>query len=117
MKSNELRIGNLVEYNGEVVSIKGITEEHPFIDMITIDYLDYDELRPIRLTGERLLKFGFEKLVGWDDMVYFNNNGIHIYLCKNDKEDWFEYENDIVIRSVHQLQNLYFTLKEMELSC
>ena len=119
IQTNELRIGNYVGglFDTEQVSvIKAITENDFSYERISDEeYFIGNSIKPIPLTEEWLLKFGFEKLVGWDDMEYFNSNGIHIYLCGNDKENWFEYENDVLIKSVHQLQNLYFALTGKEL--
>lgn len=125
MKANELRIGNYVsheDYTIESFKVISITLINDDYEIMTsggkhgqwVNCIDL--IIPIPITEEWLLKFCFEKLIGWDDMIYFNNNGIHIYLCGNGKEDWFEYENDIVIKSVHQLQNLYFALTGEELT-
>ena len=111
MKANELRIGNYVEYSGELVNIVGITEEHPFINMITIDYLEYEEIRPIPLTEEWLIKFGFEHHKHQEDMYFIS--GMQVWNCN----DLFMCnKNGIILNSVHRLQNLYFALTKEELT-
>ena len=118
MTANELRIGNYVNDRlHRKVVIKEIREEHLIFYLSNGNKIKHNikTFNPIQITNQLLLNLGFEKLIGWDDMVYFNNNGIHIYFCGNHLEDWFEYENEIVIKSIHQLQNLYFSLTGKEL--
>ena len=114
MKISELRIGNLVNLicNGH--------EDEP--DLVVWNVQDYEfyenrinDVKLIQITEEWLLKLGFEKNEGWDNMIYFNKNNIHIYKCNNSDKEWFEYECEILIKSVHQLQNLYFALTNEEL--
>lgn len=135
MNSKELRIGNLVEYNGEVETVTGVTEENPFVNTITPDYLDYEEITPIPLTGEWLLKFGFEEWTWCSDCAFiplffgdslfcrYYNNQWHVKRLKvgRDREGFFgKTEGRYVlpkgkIKYVHQLQNLYFALTNKEL--
>ena len=135
MNSKELRIGNLVEYDDEVVTVTGVTEENPFVNTITLDYLDYEEITPIPLTEEWLLKFGFEKWTWCSDCAFiplffgdslfcrYYNNQWHIKRLKvgRGKEGVFgKTEGKYVlprgkIKHVHQLQNLYFALTNEEL--
>jgi len=98
MKANELRIGNLVMCLGKEVELIGISKWNGN-NYTTLHYAEFKgmipiqlfHLKPIPLTEEWLLKFGFEKKIGWDDYEY------HI-----------EY--------VHQLQNLYYALKGEEIT-
>lgn len=120
MKASELRIGSLLRDKVSKTELKVIELTEKDIITYVIDRSLFPlkngwGIEPIQLTEEWLLNFGFEKELGWDNMVYFNNNGMHIYLCENGKESWLEYENDIVLKSVHQLQNLYFALTNEEL--
>ena len=109
MEANELRIGNLVYDTKGNVNI---------IDLEAITYIlkePLNQVKPIPINEEWLLKLGFEENEGWDNMVYFNKNNIHIYKCNNSDKEWFEYECELLISSVHQLQNLYFALTNEEL--
>ena len=111
MKATELRIGNLVNENGEVIKIRQET---------LCDFANgYVVFEPILLTEEWLLKFGFYKpshtwcgdifhLTEWDEhplnwCVALDKNGAILVLK---------------LKYVHQLQNLYFALtgEELELT-
>ena len=117
--ANELRIGNLVlgpkgtMYNGEITSwnIGEFIKCNEYCDFI-------QGFRPIELTEEWLVKFGFEwchEACGYFDKhhaVYFWESGeveVHPF-CTNDKDC------QIFIKHVHQLQNLYFALTGEELT-
>lgn len=99
MKTNELRIGNLVEKNNEMFEV----------DFITIRMAH--NYNPILLTEERLLNFGFEKIISvWYGIGNFRiNTSFDI--------EWGGKWMGIRLKYVHQLQNLYFALtgKELEL--
>ena len=99
MKANELKIGN-------IVSIFGI-EQHIITELKDTIYVD---LNPIPLTEEWLLKFGFEKKIGWDDLIYHVKNNVDLYEFLSGYEYY-----DFHIKHVHQLQNLYFALTGEEL--
>jgi hypothetical protein len=124
MKASELRIGNYVfclETNS-VQRITGLTSEMPFIDAITFDYRNYDEIEPIPLNEEWLIKLGFQTFHKNDWSVGGENSNELIHaitittyyktpICRvRGKDVPFIYY-------VHQLQNLYFalTLKELEI--
>ena len=130
MKANELRIGNKVEYKGEIVdiiSINGVVYSFGKIDIgiKTNDGfrgVDLKKLFPIHLTEDWLLKFGFTKRS-----------------TSNNCNKWFKGENPVthdwlfslvwlvghptpfyqngyhMIKYVHQLQNLYYALTGEEL--
>lgn len=114
MKANELRIGNLVEINAPIIN-KVIAVDVYHISKIK---KNKDCCKPIPLTEEWLLKFGFEK-TEWD-----NNNSFRKMIGNNDYTIVF-YSNgiceisDIITKKidyVHQLQNLYFALTGEELT-
>jgi len=133
MNSTELRIGNLVEYCDEVVTVTGVTEENPFVNTITPDYLDYDEITPIPLTEEWLLKFGFvlndsTKDFHFLEMRYWVKNSVMLFFnvrCEGTSfltghgsmrnGEYFVSTFNWGTKSVHQLQNLYFALTNEEL--
>ena len=112
----DLRIGNLVKYNGEFYAIKSFDEEHVVLkDNVSFDYIRYDQIEPIEITEEWLLKFGYEK-----DGDFFRIKNTRLAEAFIFKEAlsicvhsfWLKH-----IKSIHQLQNLYFALtgKELEI--
>ena len=116
METKDLRIGNYVSYLGEPQEVLGMDKTQVYIKPFNfVLFLDIDEVEPIPITKEWLLNFRFEKKIGGDDMVYFNNNEVNIYLCNDLNKFWFELENGLEIKYVHQLQNLYFALTNEEL--
>ena len=117
---NDLRINNYVYYNNEHNEIGIITKL--ITDIITdINYVGINNridvhylnkhINPIPLTEEWLLNFGYWKLDNKD--IHFVTKGHTIWKCDNlfmcDK-------NGLIIKSVHQLQNLYFALTKEELT-
>jgi hypothetical protein len=117
MKAEELRIGNWVYFNGVVekidldsfhgIAIYDYLDLDPFHGIATYDCLD--SYNPIPLTEEWILKFGFCKV---NKVDYESNCGT---LELEDTDGGFLFDSRIVIKYVHQLQNLYFALTEEEL--
>ena len=133
MKANELRIGNFVNLflgiddngaNFRLLTIDGVMREmsgqfylinHTWIEIS-------NNIEPIPLTEEWLLKFGFQKRadgmsVDWHIGI---NEITHDWLFDIKWIDGFEYpfyrNGRHVIKYVHQLQNLYFALTGEELT-
>lgn len=124
MKASELRVGNIVyipqtktneqigciEENGRFV-IKGYKSSYSSIEC----------LRPIPLTEEWLIKFGFTRhhTDYFNDVIFIKN------VPNNNEFEWGVYPNEIgsgiqiknrkPLKYVHQLQNLYFALTGEEL--
>ena len=126
MTAAELRIGNSVFFNknhneiGNITSIETfLTDQFKvgFYNRIDIKYY-CDEIKPIPITEEWLLKFGFEK----HHSDYYNK----IIMIKEDGEIKIFPSFDVnlssaisislFIKYVHQLQNLYFALTGHELT-
>jgi len=118
LKASELRINNLIIWEGEEYKV-----EASFFDQ----YRDED-IEPIPLTKEWLVKFGFrsesevQKIEFnhdgeiCDQLVFNINNDKHVSL-KNWKGESMDcwYISNHEIKHVHQLQNLYFALTGEEL--
>lgn len=118
----ELRIGNWVSGKNDpemkVVSISNGSVELRF-NGVGEDYGDWyyddDELKPIPLTPEILEKCGFKYLKeqnvwfrdGMNEYLTLHYNGFCVY----------ESTKKRIIKSLHELQNLYFSLtgKEIEI--
>jgi hypothetical protein len=132
MKSSELRLLNLVEYpnwnnDGSKAYFKirdiyfddgriGLTNGSIIVPGSKLEYL-----KPILLTEEWLLKFGFSKRDVLSSVLYdMKNPRFSIYLNppidKSNKWNILGIEKNINIQYVHQLQNLYFALTGEELT-
>jgi len=121
MNARELRIGNLVIWNGDPEESGLICP----IDGEDIDKMERSEAyskehSPIQLTEEWLIKFGFEK-----DQFYFMKHPLNIGLFQNEidvnycdsEDEGGEFQLfDVNLKYVHQLQNLYFALTGEELT-
>ena len=124
METSELRLGNWIELRYDsapvrYIEVNGINvgsvynkttlvpSVNPSINTMRDLYSRY--LYPIRLTDEIIQKCGFE----------IRNNGEKTYynpLMELDHDfNLMNYESNIRIRFVHQLQNLYFALTNQEL--
>jgi hypothetical protein len=106
IKATDLRIGNIV--------FSAMIDEPFKVSNLTTDY---DPLcKPIEITEEWLLRFGF---------VYHDDDGIITYSRDNivifqryRLDFYFELSNykDAELEYVHQLQNLYYALTGEELT-
>ena len=118
MKPTELRIGNLVMYNGEVVKVEQITKKkigyHRHKGETRMNYARLCEIEPIPITDELLLNNGFDR---WGEIFYKDG-----FECARDGDKWcmscncFEYYL-ARLNGIHQLQNAYqlITGKELEI--
>ena len=121
----EIRYGNklLYSYEGDIITVLGYSySDGVFNDRSSIP-IDPEELDPIPLTEEWLIKFGFnlDEGVGvWfgpkyaEPAYYFTlwaSYGKHpVRFTRNNPSDTID------ILYVHQLQNLYFALTGEELT-
>lgn len=114
MKASELRLGNWVEY-GNYVNLKliGISELFQILNDggATVPPSNYEGLKPIQITEDWLLRFGFEK-VNSSGLKYYNNSKLNITL---DFSINYDAGQRVYLKYVHQLQNLYFALTNEEL--
>ena len=113
MKQTELRIGNYVMNDRIVNTVTSIGKRS--IGQITTqgnDILSRTELiKPIPITEEWLIKFGFEKRT--PDGYYFDKGRMSINL----PDVYYKINFTLVkIYYIHQLQNLYFALTNKELT-
>lgn len=127
MKENELRIGNLVTWvdeddpNHSILTVTGVyLNDSVWVEWEWTDGTndgtdcDFDTIKPIPLTEEWLVKFGYQ----YDDTanIWFINDGIQIDILKTrDNNFVFDFAYAPEIQFVHSFQNLYFCLTNKEL--
>lgn len=127
MKCTELRIGNLVMYNGEVVKVKHITKHkigyHTIPDETIMNYARLCEIEPILVTEELLKKNGFGidqniteyELLSCDERritAYEVKHGWHFHI--DDEEYCTCFSN--TLKYIHDLQNAYQLVTKQELT-
>jgi hypothetical protein len=132
MKENELRVGNYVEYNLSSGAFDDETEVKP-LKVTGIDVSDrvhsfvllsdghgkyvFDELKPITLTGEILIRFGFGRVGNTAYRTVTKNLNYQLFLSKT--QNGYNTTDAVLLNPlqyVHQLQNLYFALTGEELT-
>ena len=115
MKAEELRIRNYVQdEDGHIVQM-----ELTHFSGIFECRLSEDDIYPIPLTEEWLLKFGFSEFMSPSDLRISICNGVllQFHFGVNQVECWVGDEiNKTDLIYVHQLQNLYFALTGEELT-
>jgi len=134
---NELRVGNLVYYGGIILTVTQ-TSKSKIVGVTAIKSLfkcSYDEIDPIYLTTQSILLLGIEEKIYTHEIKEHCNTEkalcININLDDGQKRNVDvtsgRFSNDGAIddsvccyplkqvKSVHQLQNLYFALTGLEL--
>lgn len=116
IKTHELRLGNIVSVNkGFEMTVVAIFKDTVYLDFEGNEGDIWEEkeedIFPVPLTEELLLKFGYWKLGNKD--VHFVIKGHSIWKCN----DLFMCDkNGVILKHIHQLQNLSFALKKEELT-
>jgi hypothetical protein len=111
MKASELRLNNLIEVDGNTTCLH--TNYDLFVALVKISSGNED-YQPIVLTKEWLLALGFarNKEHGYFEfdrfIVAYNDLVDSFYLCDIDVF--------VQIETVHHLQNLYFAIRNKELT-
>lgn len=151
VKANELRIGNYVDisattapYYAEICATSELEKDHVFVDnsnfeevsagWIIIEY-DSEELKPIPITEEWLVKFGLkEDKKGRYGYRYYYPDIDSKYIIERDwrdepshffgleytdsgdsADDGKVYHFTFEVKYVHQLQNIIFSLTRQDL--
>jgi hypothetical protein len=116
MKASELRIGNYIDYTTE----REIVTMQTTYEYIRLIHNGNKNFKPIKLTEDWLLKFGFKYSLRLDDFMFKDKNDI--FEMQPYKKGFLNSvlwcDNEILqeLKYVHQLQNLYFALTGEELS-
>tara|TARA_R110002167_G_scaffold331706_1_gene538369 strand:+ start:16534 stop:16917 length:384 start_codon:yes stop_codon:yes gene_type:complete len=120
MKAADLRIDNWVEFLGKEMQLMGLTKHNgknetarhyaEFKGLVPIKLM---HLKPIPLTEEWLLKFGFEK---YEFDHKENQYRFKERLLVIRKGFFCDYGTSVELKHVHQLQNLYYALTGEELT-
>ncbi len=127
MKASELKISNWVHNSIENIDfqIECFLGSEWCTNICEYDYQEFDskieDLKPIPLTEEWLLKFGFEKKPDIDNVTYyttvFEKDGISLLFFMGKFDDCsIDGDLEIDLSSVHNLQNLWMCLKKEELT-
>lgn len=129
MNAKELRIGNLINYLGEPTVVASISqseekEELSYISTQKSGINTNFSYRPISLSEEWLLKFGFDYTDDGENEYMSLIRGHHTKIISSDysvkfSKVWLHTEIPYTKREylyVHQLQNLYFELTGEELT-
>ncbi len=121
MNPKDLRIGNLVYYFDKIIEIESL---HPQNDDVN-DEIPFHCISGIKITKEWLIKLGFIKENDCDNYYLENDKTLHLfYIEKYLEEDDYvsiQYFNiplrqKLKIKYVHQLQNLFYSIRNYELS-
>ncbi len=114
MKASELRIGNLINLTKDNFTTFKIYQLDAF-DIYKLSESECVDIRPIPLTEEWLIKFGFKDEGATKDLLFdyetcLERNGKNLYIAGYGAI----YRKKI--EYIHQLQNIYFALTEEELT-
>ena len=120
MKTQELRIGNLVKSKllGTKHKVLGVYKNKIWTDLQE-SWSDIEDFEPIPLTEECLLKFGFYKTTeNAGNLICYKKGKYTIAKWLKNKWQFWINTTDLYNspQHVHQLQNLYFALTNQELS-
>lgn len=133
----ELMVDNLVEYNGQVLPVAGIAPPLPrkeelydgkwLIELVDNGFITAipKQVNPIILTENELKLFHFEREDREDYSIWSNDTfslhqerwGDHVGtdFCYATRLKDGEFKSGIVVKHVHQLQNLYLCVQRKKL--
>jgi hypothetical protein len=124
MKAKDFRIGNLVQidYDDRVFEMHTIADTYPTLNTseFGIGVVEWYNIKPIKITEEWLLIFGFEKLI--KNSFKIEKTNFTIYINPVTGVCWISNKNQkgiavipVTFMYVHELQNLYYALTKEEL--
>lgn len=113
LEAKDFRIKNLVDFEGKIYEIHTIADVFPTLNTseFGIGVIDWNNIKPITLTEEWLLKFGFTRN---KDTYYLNDLGLSWLTTEDNFQTEYKLADSkwklLDLKFVHQLQNLYFAL-------
>ena len=111
IQPQELRLGNILE-QGVVTRLQEMSARIMSADG-KYAFVHYEDLEPIPLTEEWLIKLGFHEVLG----VYAGyGREINLKLVDGYWDAYFKGKYVSVIKHVHQLQNLFYSITGHELT-
>jgi hypothetical protein len=119
MEANKLRLGNLfIEENSkEIISVIGLEQNRIIFSGM---FLNKWQAKPIEITHEWLLKFGFEMLTdvqkGFKSTSYSYRKGISMCIGFNNGVVTVDFWQGNEKKYVHELQNFFFAVSGTELT-
>jgi len=125
MKATNLRIGNWVKsklHGGLETEVFSVFHNSVKLGCNPLALYNEDEIEPIDLTHEWLIKFDFKNLSGRDEEEFYIKDKFQLELMFLSEQDTGFYyyspinREDVRIKYVHQLQNIYCSQKEEELT-
>ncbi len=115
VNNTELRLGNLIKYNGKIYTVNMLIAKGIGVE----DELHKEEdIYPIELSEELLISYGFYKQ-DYELVLNVNENGCLVYWHNEMFVMMGQFADctDIVdCKYFHQLQNLYYSLTNEELT-
>lgn len=116
MEASELRIGNFIS---DRVASDSFCAEVKKLDYSRCYYGQfhsfYSDLKPIPITEEWLIKFGFDLVVKEGNQNEFRVYSLNQITYNTNHGWWWKHHLDLQPKYIHQLQNLYFALTGKEL--
>lgn len=123
MKAKDLRIGNSIMINGEVVeniSYIVISDLAQIENNVKNQYLNSLNHKPIKINEEWLIRHGFKEKENLLVLEIHNYSGSYLCFNKFSRQVRLVDSNGLFLthdklRYVHQVQNLYYFLRNKEL--
>lgn len=123
IQAKDLRIGNIVYFDFShdeekiITEIVGISESGDISvikNKVKIYECSEDSIYLIPLTEEWLLRFGYKQISGIH-RTYSKTNYVDNTSIWNFNSNYCHINTNTIVKSVHQLMNLYFALTNKEL--
>ncbi len=124
MKSTELRIGNWVLHKDVIQFVESINDTDSGVAICCLSEHDNGcvNIKPIPLTEEWLVKFGFRELTDGKNTLFIKrqHKDFEVMQSASGNNYWVEFNGvrcyPFTGMKVNQLQNLYFALTGEELT-